>query len=113
MATGREKHLSALNLSNAGGQIPNLPRQVFVETPVIIDANGPRPQPVTLPTEVLPYCTRTAAVTDMIVRAALERSRKKLREALELDPTVTDKKAGWQALEACLTAHADLLPRFA
>jgi len=29
-----------------------------------------------------------------------------------LDPTIVDRAAGIQAIDACLEAHADLLPEF-
>jgi hypothetical protein len=32
---------------------------------------------------------------------------------VELDPTVMDKKAGVEAIDSCLVAHADLLPEYA
>ena len=112
MAFGRPCHFHSLNLVNTG-QVPNLPRGVFVETPAEGTASGPVPVEVELPAPVLPYCERTARVTDAIVRAATQRSRKLLREAVELDPTILDKQTGVQAVGACLAAHADLLPEFA
>lgn len=111
MAFGRPCRFHALNLIN-DGQIPNLPRGVFVETPAEAAPSGPVPQTVELPASVQPYCERTAHVTDAIVRAATSRSRKLLREAVELDPTILDKRAGMQAVNACLAAHADLVPPF-
>lgn len=101
----------ALNTINRG-QISNLPRNVFVETAAEVDAAGVRPQQVTLPATVLPYCSSAAAVTDAIVRAALARSRKLVHEAVELDPTIVDKAAGLAAIDAVLEAHADMLPGY-
>jgi hypothetical protein len=31
---------------------------------------------------------------------------------LELDPTILDKRAGCAAIDACIQAHADLLPAY-
>jgi alpha-galactosidase len=106
---GKPARFTALNLVN-DGQIPELPRGVFVETPATASAEGIVPERVSLPEPVVPYCARTVAVTDAIVRAALTRSRATLDEAVELDPTVTDKDAGRRAVAAVLEAHADLLP---
>jgi len=111
MAFSRPCHFHALNLIN-DGQVPGLPRGVFVETPAEGTPSGPVPQAVELPASVLPYGERTARVTDAIVRAAAARSRRLLREAVELDPTILDKRAGLEAVNACLEAHADLLPAF-
>jgi alpha-galactosidase len=102
----------ALNLVNEG-QVPNLPRGAFVETPARATAGAVAPRTVTLPPTVEPHCQRTAEVTDAIVRAALDRSRALVREAAERDPTITDKSAGVAALDECLAAHADVLPEYA
>jgi alpha-galactosidase/6-phospho-beta-glucosidase family protein len=36
--------------------------------------------------------------------------RRMVHEAVELDPTIVDKSAGIRSIEACLAAHADVLP---
>ena len=111
MAFGRTAEFSALNLVN-DGQIPELPGNVFVETPCRVSAMGPVPRKILLPRAIRSLCLRTAEVTAAIVRAATERQRKLLHHAVELDPTVIDKKAGCAALDECLTAHADVLPTY-
>lgn len=111
MAFGRQLAFNSLNLINEG-QIPNLPRHVYVETPAVATAAGPVPSQLSLPATVLPYCERTALVTATIVRAARERSRQLVHAAVELDPTIVDKTAGRAAMDACLAAHADLLPPY-
>lgn len=68
------------------------------------------PQTVVLPEAVVPLCQRTALVTDIIVQAALQRSRAFVHRAVELDPTVLDTAAGIRAIDACLDVHADLIP---
>jgi alpha-galactosidase/6-phospho-beta-glucosidase family protein len=105
---GTPAQLHSLNVPN-NGVIHGLPPQVFVETSARVDADGVHPQSATLPPAPLKYCQHTAQVTDTIVRAARERSKTALQEAVELDPTIVDKSAGWQALQACVTAHNDLL----
>ena len=67
---------------------------------------------MTLPAPVAALCQRTALVTDTIVRAARERSLALLHAAVELDPTILDKRAGCTAVDACVHAHADLLPAY-
>jgi alpha-galactosidase len=107
--TGKPASFRALNLVNEG-QIPDLPNGVFVETPCIVSANKLLPQVTHLPESVRELTRCTAQVTDAIVRAALTRSRALLNESVELDPTIENKAAGSRALDACLAAHADLLP---
>ena len=113
MALGRECDFPALNLPNRG-QVPALPAGAIVETPARGTRQGPVPTAVHLPTAVVPLCQSTIAVTDAIVQAWHERSLKALRNAVELDPTIVpaDKAAAWDALQECLLAHADVLPRF-
>jgi alpha-galactosidase/6-phospho-beta-glucosidase family protein len=103
--------LHALDMPNVG-QISNLPRDVFVETPCEVTRDGLQPAQITLPLAVLPLTLRTAQVSDTIVRAALAHSRELVYQAVELDPTIEDKAAGRQAIDACLDAHADLLPQY-
>ncbi len=103
--------IHSLNLINEG-QIPNLPRSVFVETPCIVTKEGIIAQIVALPEKVLPLCQRTALVTDTIVQAALQHSRALVHRAVELDPTILDKAVGIRAIDACLEAHADMLPYY-
>lgn len=98
----------SLNLIN-DGQIPQLPRGIFVETAASSRDGRVTPDVVDLPPSLVPYCLRTAAVTDAIVQAATRKSRSMLKAAVELDPTIVDKDAGWRAVEACLEAHADLI----
>jgi alpha-galactosidase len=112
MARGGPSTLHSLNLVNDKGQIPELPANAFVETPCMVQANGPAPEKTPLPPSVSPYCALTALVTDTIVRAALTHKRSLVHAAVELDPTVLDKAAGIAAIDACLEAHTDLLPTY-
>lgn len=109
LAFNEPTSLHSLDIMNTG-QIPNLPRSVFVETPCIVTSEGVMPQTVVLPEAVVPLCQRTALVTDIIVQAALQRSRAFVHRAVELDPTVLDTAAGIRAIDACLDVHADLIP---
>ncbi len=107
---GISARFHSLNLCNDDLRISSLPPQVFVETPCEVSRGRVEPQRVTLPESVLPLCLRTAQVTDLIVLAARERSQSRVHEAVYLDPTILDKAAGLRAIDACLAAHADLLP---
>ena len=109
MSGGRECEMHSLNLVNVG-QIPNLPNGVFVETPVHITAKGPQPRTLPLPEPVAGYSRSAAEVTDTIVKAYRQRSLALVHRAVELDPTILDKRAGQIALDECLRAHADILP---
>lgn len=112
LAGGAPIQFGSLNLVN-NGQVSNLPRGVFVETSCQASpTGGVVPQTNTLPEPVLPFVLRTVQVTQAIVQAARERSRAQLFEAVDLDPTILDKPGGRAAIEACLLAHADVLPAY-
>lgn len=104
--------IEALNLPNRYGpegtpQLPGLPAEAIVETPATIDAAGGHAEVVELPPEPKALCARAASVTTAVVDAFEARSRARLREAVELDPTILDKAAGWRAVEAILAQHAE------
>jgi alpha-galactosidase/6-phospho-beta-glucosidase family protein len=100
----------ALNLPNTG-QLPGIPDGVYVETSATADTSGVKTETIRLPEKPLALCQRTARVTTLIAHATRERSLKRLREAVEADPVIVDKSAGWRALQGCLEAHADVLPK--
>ncbi len=106
---GRACDLHSLNLVNEG-QITNLPKGVFVETPAHVTAAGPQLPTISLPAPVLPYSVLAAELNDTIVRAYRQRSLALAHRAVEMDPTVLDKGAAIAALDECLKAHADILP---
>jgi alpha-galactosidase len=103
-----EVSYDALNLVNAG-QVPQLPRGVFVEASAHVTPEGPQPEKLEFPEAVLAYLKPSADQHDAIVKACLARSRAALLECLADEPTVTDTDACRAALSECLDAHADLL----
>lgn len=112
LALGRDGVLDSLNLANTHGQIPGLPGDVFVETGVECRSGEIIPRRSPLSGSVLPMCRRTARVSQMIVRAARERSRTLLQGVCAEDPTIRDPQKAFQAVEACLQVHADLIPSY-
>ena len=102
---------SVKNAAN-GSQIPELPADVFVESACHAGPNGLTPDVVSLPAPVAALCGQAALITATIVRAVRERSLALLHTVVELDPTVLDKPAGCAAIDACIQAHADLLPAY-
>jgi alpha-galactosidase len=104
----RPAAFAGLNLVNQH-QLTQLPRGIFVETPAMADPKGLRTPKLDLPEPLVPLLTRAAQLTDTILRAARRKSRDLLHEAIDLDPTIPDKAQGREALDHCLTNHADLL----
>jgi len=104
MAFNQPAEFVALNLINQG-QLPQLPPEVVVETPAHADASGIHPVNLPLPEAVLPITRRAADVSHAIVRAALDRDRTALWQAVEMDPTIRDKASARRAVEVCLIRH--------
>ncbi len=76
-----------LNVSNESDAIENLPEDVCVEVPVLVDGTGVRPCSVgELPTQVAAYPRQHAAVHRLVVEGALENDREKIHQAIKLDP---------------------------
>lgn len=105
---GADAYFTSLNLIN-DGQLPQLPRNVFVETPAAGKAGRIIPTQQTLTPQAAEMCNSTAKIHSMLVQAERSRSRKLLTEVVELDPTILDKQRGVSALKACMEAHADLM----
>ncbi len=101
----------AVNTVNTG-QIPQLPEGVFVETPAAASAEGLVIETVQIPETVQPYLQDAARQTDRIVRAARTRDRALVHECIEEDPTVLNKPAGHDAIDACMQAHRDVIGEF-
>ena len=105
---GAQAHFTSLNLINAG-QLPQLPKNVFVETSAVGKAGRIIPSPQTLTPAAAEMCRDTANIHSMLEQAERTRSRQLLTEIVELDPTILDKQRGLSTLKLCMEAHADLM----
>jgi alpha-galactosidase len=104
-------HLAA-NLSNQG-QIPNLPLDCTVETPVVVDGDGIHPVHVgEFPEPVAEILRREVTVAQLSVDAAIEGSRQKALQCLLLDPVVNDFELAKIILDDYLTSYREYLPQF-
>ncbi|WP_226482655.1 alpha-galactosidase [Natrinema amylolyticum] len=76
-----------LNVSNETNAIANLPTDACVEVPVLVDGTGLHPCSVgELPTQLAALDRRHAAVYELAVEGALENDRRKVHQAVKLDP---------------------------
>ena len=104
-------HLAA-NLPNRG-QIPNLPAEAMVETPVQIDPQGLRPQPVgPLPEGIAELLRREIAVGQLNVDAVVAGDRQLALQCLLMDPVVRDLDTARLILDDYLEAYKAYLPQF-
>ena len=100
------------NMPNRG-QVPNLPDDAILESPVLADASGIKPiaQPPMSPGLVGTLATRLAWV-ETVVDAALEGSRDKFIQALLLDGSLDSIDQATRLANELLTAQAHYLPQF-
>jgi len=111
LATGK-RGVFMMNLPNQG-QIANLPQDVIVETPALVDANGVHPISVgELPLSILSLTTHHIANQEMIVEAALTGNKTLALQALINDPLVKNFKDAPKMLDELLEANANYLPQF-
>ncbi len=97
------------NLPNQG-QVPGLPLGAIVETPAIADANGIHALlQAPLPTAAAGVLATRFAWVEMVVEAALERSRTKFIDALILDGAVQSPDEAVQLADDLLAAQAAYL----
>jgi alpha-galactosidase/6-phospho-beta-glucosidase family protein len=101
------------NLPNTG-QVPNLPSDVVVETPVLVDGMGFHPivqKP--LPAAVAGTLATRYQWVEVVVEAALEGNRDKLITALILDGCVSSTDQAVMLANELITAQQAYLPAFA
>ncbi len=108
---GNHYHMAA-NLPNVG-QIPNLPLNAIVETPVFVDGAGIHPVHTgPLPEPVAELCRRELFTAQLGIDAAVEGDRQKALQCLLLDPVITDLETVRLVLDDYLTTYREHLPQF-
>jgi alpha-galactosidase/6-phospho-beta-glucosidase family protein len=108
---GTHYHLAA-NRPNVG-QIPNLPLNTIIETPVVVDGAGIHPVPVgPLPGPIAELCRRELTAVQLCVDAAVEGDRTKALQCLLLDPVITDIEQAKLILDDYLVTYKGFLPQF-
>ena len=81
--------LAAVNVPNTGSLVPGLPEDAVIEVPANASKKGLEPWTMPqLPTGPLALLNTQTAINKLLVEAFLERSKKKLLQAVLLDPTV-------------------------
>jgi len=110
---GHKLHrMPALNMLNCG-TITNLPPDVFVETPAVVDGSGIRPLCIgELPKPLAAFNRRDIEQMELVVEAAVKGDRNLVLQAMLLDPVVDSVRAAERVLDEMLKAQAQYLPQF-
>jgi alpha-galactosidase len=91
-------HINVMN----NGYITNLPNNVAVEIPVLVDGGGYHPIAVgDLPASIIPYLARYANTIPLMIEAAIEGDRKKAMAVFVNDPSCYDP----ETCEKCLNIY--------
>ena len=105
-------HFDMLNVPN-GGAIKDLPKDMIVEVPCDVDAQGARPQKIgALPKPIAKLCKPAAEAIHYAAEAAVKADVTLAHKAIDADPAIADKQAARIALAEMLQAHADVLPNW-
>lgn len=103
----------AVNLPNEEGLIENLPRDLVVEVPGIVDRNGVRGVKLgKLPKGIASIMNVQASVQDLCVEAAIKCSRELALQALLADPVVDSLGSAEKMLNEILQLQQDHLTLF-
>jgi alpha-galactosidase len=99
----------AVNLLNVG-LITNLPANLVVEVPAVVDANGVRGISVgAIPKGFAALLNHEAIVQDLVSDAILSHSRRSVLQTLMADPVVTNLRAAEQLLEMVIEMESPWL----
>jgi alpha-galactosidase len=112
LETGEPREVYA-NVRN-GGLIEGLPDDACVEVPCLVDKNGVQPTRIgPIPPQTLALNRTFVNVVELTVRAALERRRDLVHQAVLVDPNAGATLTAGQIVEMCdelIQAHGDLMP---
>ncbi|MCK4623704.1 MAG: hypothetical protein KAV00_00195 [Phycisphaerae bacterium] len=105
--------MPAINMLNRG-TINNLPDDIFVEAPAIVDAFGVTPLRIgALPGPLAALNRRDADQMELTVAAAVSGNRNLILQAMMLDPVVDSVSAAEQIIDEMMAAQKQYLPAFA
>jgi len=112
MVSNKLHRMPAVNMLNHG-TITNLPQNVFVETPAVVDASGVKPLCIgELPRPLAAFNRRDIDQMELIVEAAVKGDRNLTLQAMLLDPVMDSVRKAELALDEMLKANAEFLPQF-
>lgn len=110
VSCGASHELGAVVVPNRGA-IPGMDDDTVVEVPAIADRDGVRSQQMDpLPESITALLRLQASIQKLLVQAFAEKSRRKLLQALLLDPTVHSYRNAVALINEMCELQKDLLP---
>lgn len=110
VAGGVTHKMSTVNISNRGS-IPDLPDDLVVEVPATVNKTGIHPQKMSpLPTGITAMLQVQGNINKLLIEAYVEKSRKKLLQALLIDPTVSTYANAVALINEMYALQKDILP---
>ncbi len=105
--------IATVNMANHGC-IPGLPDGMVVEAPAVADGAGLHLQQMApLPTGITAMLALQGQINALLIEAYLERSKRKLLQALLIDPTVAGYSNAVALIDEMCEVHKELLPPLA
>ena len=105
------KHIGAVNVLN-NGYITNVLDRMCVEVPADVDGNGIHPVTIgMLPTGPAAMVSLQGSIHQLLVEAYAEKSRRKLLQALLIDPTISNYNNAVALINKMFEMQADVLPK--
>jgi alpha-galactosidase len=90
-----------------------MPEDAVVEIPAMVDAEGLHPVKVgALPEGIAALCNKQVSIHKLLVEAYKERSKKKLLEAMMLEPVVDSIDRAEKMIDEMLRIEKEFLPTF-
>lgn len=104
------REIGAVNVLNKG-YVPNLPENMTVEIPALVDGEGIHPKKTAeLPAAVAAMITVQGAIHQLLIDAYEEKSKNKLLQALLLDPTISNYQNAVALIDDIWNRQAEILP---
>lgn len=102
--------MGGVNVMNHG-YAPNLPDGMVVEIPAVFDGDGIHPQKTEkIPTAIASMIETQGAISALVYEAYKEKSRKKLLQAILLDPTVSSYSNAVALINEQFENQKEILP---
>lgn len=110
IAFNKPARMGGVNVMNHG-YAPNLPDNMVVEIPAVVDGDGIHPQKTKeIPTAIASMIATQGAITQLLYEAYKEKSRNKLLQAILLDPTVSSYSNAVALINEMFENQKEILP---